>query len=222
MKEHGGGAYQLGHYFSDVRKKPLLTRVQEIALAEQSHAGDEEARKELVEANLRYVITVANKYRGRGVSLPDLIQEGNLGLMHAVDKFDVQQGCRFLTYATWWIHQSIRRALAEQRDIHIPEPVQSKVRKFETARERKLAEHGQEPSSTEMAIAMGIAEDEVKQCSALSKQVIISLDMLVDEKTNRDALHGPIASGDPGVEEVVYSYQRNKIIINNLNLLGQR
>src|SRR5918911_1327155 len=222
MKDHGGGASHIARYFADVSKKHLLTRGQEMALAEKLHAGDEEARTALVEANLRYVITVAHTYQGRGLSLPDLIQEGNLGLLHAVDKFDVHQGFRFLTYATWWIRQSITRALAEQRDIHLPENVKSKVRKFETVRDRSGAENGREHAEAEIAREMGIPVAEAQQLSALSKQTILSLDKPINDQNNRDTLQNTVPSGDPGIEEVVYSQQRKQIIIKSLQLLGLR
>src|SRR6516165_3351237 len=116
-------------YLRDIRGLGLLTHDEEIDLARQIAAGDELALRKLIESNLRLVIVIARRYMGTGVPLIDLIQEGNLGLMRAAEKFDYQRGCQFGTYATWWIRQAVSRAAGEQsRMIHLPEHVATRLR----------------------------------------------------------------------------------------------
>src|SRR5262249_38637081 len=134
----------------------FLTQEQGLKLAEHIETADA-AVQELTEGNLRLVISVAKKYRGRGLPFADLIQEGNLGLMRAVDKFDVDKGLKFSTYATWWIRQSISRALYEQTGtIYVPEYLQHQVQRVEKAQERKQLAAGYEPSPPEIAAETGM------------------------------------------------------------------
>jgi RNA polymerase primary sigma factor len=151
-------------YLSEISRIPLLTREQEIELAKQVAAGDEAARKRMVESNLRLVVMLARRYQGRGLPLSDLIAEGNLGLIRAVEKFRWDRGTRFSTYATWWIRQAIARALANQaRLIRLPVHVGALLGKYRRTRERLTQERGGPPELAEIAaeLAMTVKELEV-------------------------------------------------------------
>ncbi len=139
-------------YLHDIRGLSLLTHEEEIILAKRSQAGDSRARRRLVEANLRLVISIARRYTNSGVPLIDLIQEGNLGLMRAAEKFDWQRGCHFGTYATWWIRQAISRAAGEQsRLIHLPEHVATRLRKVRRVASQLSQENGGDPLPEQIA-----------------------------------------------------------------------
>ena len=149
-------------YLKDIGKVPLLSAEDEIELARRMQEGDEEAKKELSEANLRLVVSIAKRYVGRGMLFLDLIQEGNLGLMKAVEKFDYQKGFKFSTYATWWIRQAITRAIADQaRTIRIPVHMVETINKLTRVSRILLQALGREPTPQEIAKEMGISEDPV-------------------------------------------------------------
>jgi len=144
-------------YLSDIGRVPLLTPEQEKILGKGVMQGDPEARQQLIEANLRLVVSIAKKYTGRGLSFLDLVEEGNLGLIRAVEKFDYKRGFRFSTYATWWIRQSMTRALADQsRLIRVPVHMVENLNKIDKIKKNFLQEHGREPTKEELAAAMGI------------------------------------------------------------------
>ena len=150
-------------YLKDIGRVPLLSSDEEIELARKMQEGDEAAKKRLSEANLRLVVSIAKRYVGRGMLFLDLIQEGNLGLMKAVEKFDYQKGFKFSTYATWWIRQSITRAIADQaRTIRIPVHMVETINKLTRTSRMLLQEFGREPVPEEIAEAMGI--DVAKVC----------------------------------------------------------
>ncbi len=139
-------------YLKDIGKVPLLTGEQEIELAKRMEEGDEDAKRILSEANLRLVVSIAKRYVGRGMQFLDLIQEGNLGLMKAVEKFDYTKGFKFSTYATWWIRQAITRAIADQaRTIRIPVHMVETINKQGRATRQLLQRLGREPSAEEIA-----------------------------------------------------------------------
>jgi len=245
--ERDAEQHQIAQYFAEVSEKPLLSRDQEIALAKQKDAGSKARRQlvsgsfltreqglklaerieagdaavqELTEGNLRYVIAMAKKYRGRGLPFSDVIQEGNLGLMKAVDKFDVQKGFTFATYATFWIRQSITRALYEQTGtMYVPEYLQRQVQKVETAQERKLVEAGQESSLTEIAVETGMPVAKVEELRALSRRTVTSLDAPVDEQRSRTSLQDALPVHNPAVEEVVYTHEEHRLIMAELTAL---
>jgi RNA polymerase primary sigma factor len=150
MKNQGQDS--LNTYFHSMNRDKLLTREQEIELAQRIEAGDKSAKNELITANLKLVVSVAKKYVGRGLQLHDLIQEGNIGLLKAVDKFDWRKECKFSTYATWWLKQSILQALADQsRTIRLPAYLSEIINKIATAKRTLLQKNGKEASIEELA-----------------------------------------------------------------------
>jgi len=153
----------LPDYFARIDKGKLLSHPEEIELSKRAKAGDKKARQRLVEKNLRLVISVAKKYRGMGLPFEDLIQEGNIGLMKAVEKFDPDRGWRFSTYATWWIRQAVQRAVADKgRTIRVPVHMGEKIRKMARTYNELLAELEREPSDEEVAEGLGWSVEEVR------------------------------------------------------------
>src|SRR5256885_3005271 len=169
-------------YLKEIGRVNLLTAKQEVELAKEMEAGSGEARHHLTEANLRLVVSVAKKYLNRGLSFLDLIQEGNLGLMRAVEKFDYKRGFKFSTYATWWIRQVITRAIADQaRTIRIPVHMVETINKLVRVQRRLLQELGREPSDEEVAEEMGITADKVREIIKVSQDPV-SLETPIGEE----------------------------------------
>lgn len=173
-------------YLSDIGRVPLLTPDQEKSLGKSVMAGDMEARRQLIEANLRLVVSIAKKYTGRGLSFLDLVEEGNLGLIRAVEKFDYKRGFRFSTYATWWIRQSMTRALADQsRLIRVPVHMVENLNKIDKIKKGFLQEHGREPTKEELATAMGIPVKKIIRYLRLGQQPLSLENTVGDEEESR-------------------------------------
>ena len=169
-------------YLKDIGRVKLLSSEEEIELAVRMMNGDEEAKRRLSESNLRLVVSIAKRYVGRGLLFLDLIQEGNFGLMKAVEKFDYTKGFRFSTYATWWIRQSITRAIADQaRTIRIPVHMVETINKEVRASRALLQKLGREPTTEEIAKEMGISEEKVREIQKIAQETI-SLDTPVGEE----------------------------------------
>jgi len=169
-------------YLKDIGKVPLLSPDEEVELAVRMMEGDESAKRRLSEANLRLVVSIAKRYVGRGLLFLDLIQEGNFGLMKAVEKFDYTKGFRFSTYATWWIRQSITRAIADQaRTIRIPVHMVETINKQGRVVRNLLQTLGREPTTEEIAKEMGVSEEKVREIQKIAQETI-SLDTPVGEE----------------------------------------
>jgi len=163
-------------YLKEIGTYPLLTAEQELTLAERVARGDLRARQKLIEANLRLVVSIAKRYSNQGLPLLDMIQEGNIGLMRAAQKFDYKRGFRFSTYATWWIRQAISRAIAEHsRTIHIPVHVVELIYKMKRIARRMYQEHGQEALPEQLAAEVGLPKERVVELLNMAEQPI-SLD----------------------------------------------
>ena len=169
-------------YLKDIGKVPLLSAEEEIELAKRMENGDEQAKKKLAEANLRLVVSIAKRYVGRGMLFLDLIQEGNLGLIKAVEKFDYTKGYKFNTYATWWIRQAITRAIADQaRTIRIPVHMVETINKLIRVQRQLLQELGREPSPEEIAEQMNMPVDRVREILKISQEPV-SLETPIGEE----------------------------------------
>ena len=169
-------------YLKEIGKVPLLEAERELYLAECMAKGDEKAKDELVEANLRLVVSIAKRYVGKGMFFLDLIQEGNLGLMKAVEKFDYTKGFKFSTYATWWIRQAITRAIADQaRTIRIPVHMVETINRQVRAQRALLQELGREPTPEEIADYMGISADKVVEIQKIAQDPV-SLETPIGEE----------------------------------------
>lgn len=209
-------------YLKEISKIPLLTFEEEKALALRIAAGDQEAIDEMVRHNLRLVVSIAKKYKGCGLSLLDLIQEGNVGLIEGAKKFDLSKGYRFSTYATWWIRQKIGRALSDQsRSIRIPAHIAELVSKIKRVMGSMVQELGRTPTEEEIAEKLGIEVDKVKVALDMS-QAVSSLDVPVgdDDETTIGDLQADHAAENPMTNLIA---EANKDIINMVfDTLGER
>jgi RNA polymerase primary sigma factor len=177
-------------YLREIGKTSLLKGPEEVELAKRIGKGDVSARKRLIEANLRLVVSIAKKYMGRNLGLLDLIQEGNLGLFRAVEKFDWRKGYKFSTYATWWIRQAITRALADQsRTIRIPVHMVETLNKYAQAERQLVQDLGREPMPEEIAAEMGIEVEKVYQLKKISQETV-SIDTPVGDSDEEDSYLG--------------------------------
>ncbi|MCG9967074.1 RNA polymerase sigma factor RpoD [Pelotomaculum terephthalicicum JT] len=169
-------------YLKEIGRVPLLTSEEEVDLAKRMENGDEDAKRRLAEANLRLVVSIAKRYVGRGMLFLDLIQEGNLGLIKAVEKFDFRKGFKFSTYATWWIRQAITRAIADQaRTIRIPVHMVETINKLIRVSRQLLQELGRDPSPEEIAKEMNISEDKVREIIKIAQEPV-SLETPIGEE----------------------------------------
>ncbi len=187
----------LAVYLREIGRIPLLSREEEHDLARRARAGDEAAKRRLIEANLRLVVQVARRYLNRGLPLPDLIEEGNLGLMRAVEKFEAHRGTRFSTYATWWIRHAVTRALANQaRVIRLPVHVEMLLGRYVREQQRLTQLLSRAPTSAELADALGTTVEQVEELEEL-RQAPVSLDAPVGGEQQRVADFVADASANP-------------------------
>ncbi len=180
----------LSVYLRDISRIPLLSPDEETELARRVRQGDEAAKARMVEANLRLVVQIARRYRNRGLPLLDLIEEGNLGLLHAVEKFDPGRGTRFSTYATWWIRQAVTRALANQaRTIRLPVHVEALLGRYVREQQRLTQALGRPPTAEEVARAMNATVEEIEELEEIRQQPV--------------SLDAPVADGDTTLGDVI-------------------
>lgn len=180
--ERGSAEDPVRMYLKEIGRIPLLSSEEEIELAKRMEMGDEEAKKKLSEANLRLTVSSAKRYSGRGMQFLDLIQEGNLGLIKAVEKFDYRKGYKFSTYATWWIRQSITRAIADQaRTIRIPVHMVETMNRVNRTSRRLLQEYGREPTPEEIAVTMNLPVERILEVSKISQEPV-SLETPIGEE----------------------------------------
>ena len=180
--ERGSAEDPVRMYLKEIGRIPLLSSEEEIELAKRMEMGDEEAKKKLSEANLRLTVSIAKRYSGRGMQFLDLIQEGNLGLIKAVEKFDYRKGYKFSTYATWWIRQSITRAIADQaRTIRIPVHMVETMNRVNRTSRRLLQEYGREPTPEEIEVTMNLPVERILEVSKISQEPV-SLETPIGEE----------------------------------------
>ena len=161
----------LDKYLQEIGKEELITVEEEVELAQRIRKGDQEALEKLTKANLRFVVSVAKQYQNQGLSLPDLINEGNLGLIKAAEKFDCDRGFRFSTYATWWIRQAITRAIADQaRTIRIPVHMVETINRMRQATNQLVYQNGHEPTPEELAKAMDMSVERVREIQRMAQE----------------------------------------------------
>lgn len=170
------GDSSLSLYLKEINKVPLLTRDEETEIARKAALGDKAAKDKLVAANLRFVVNVAKKYQNQGLSLDDLISEGNIGLINAIERFDVEKGYHFISYAVWWIRQSILKAICEKsRSIRLPLNRANELVQIEKMRKEIFSEKGNEPDDEELAKRLGMAPELVRELLDISREMV-SLD----------------------------------------------
>ncbi len=209
-------------YLKDIGKIALLTNDEETELAERMMEGDERAKKRLTEANLRLVVSIAKRYVGRGMHLLDLIQEGNLGLMKAVEKVDYKKGFKFSTYATWWIRQAITRAIADQaRTIRIPVHMVETINRLIKVSRQLLQTYNREPTPEEIAQEMGISVEKVIEIQTIAQDPV-SIETPIGEE--EDSTLGTFLEDDKAASpsDVVASQMLKKQLISTLDTLTPR
>ncbi|MDD2378611.1 MULTISPECIES: RNA polymerase sigma factor RpoD [Aminobacterium] len=209
-------------YLREIGKVPLLEPAQEVELAKRVEAGEEEAKQQIIDANLRLVVSIAKKYIGRGMLFLDLIQEGNLGLIRAVEKFDYRKGFKFSTYATWWIRQAITRAIADQaRTIRVPVHMVETINKMVRVSRQLVQKLGREPSDEEIAAEMEIEPSKVEEIRRIA-QLPVSLETPIGEEEDSQ-LGDFIEDRDlPSPEEAAASHLLHEQIDEMLEALSER
>lgn len=209
-------------YLKDIGKYPLLTTEEEIELAKRMEQGDEDAKQQLSQSNLRLVVNIAKRYVGRGMHFLDLIQEGNLGLIKAVEKFDYTRGYKFSTYATWWIRQSITRAIADQaRTIRIPVHMVETIHKLSRVSRTLLQELGRDPFPAEIAERMGISEEKVIEIQKINQEPV-SLETPIGEEEDSHLGDFIEDEGAKSPSDIVSFAMLREQLISVLNTLTPR
>ena len=209
-------------YLKEIGNIALLTQEEEIAIAKRMEEGSEEAKAELAEANLRLVVSIAKRYMGRGMPFLDLIQEGNLGLMKAVEKFEYKKGFKFSTYATWWIRQAITRAIADQaRTIRIPVHMVETINKLLRVQRQLLQELGREPTPEEMAVELEMDVERVREIQKISQEPV-SLEAPIGE--GEDSHLGDFIPDDdiPSPQDAATTTMLRDQLFKTLDLLSER
>ena len=207
-------------YLREIGRYPLLSRPEELQLAKRIEAGDDTARKRMTEANLRLVVTIAKTYQGRGVDLLDLIQEGTVGLMRAVDRYDWRRDVKFSTYAAWWIRHGIAQALTTARPIRIPDSVLDRAAEIRAAERELASQLGRQPSTSEIAAALALPTKQVDEARAALQPLSSLEEPGLGEDTQRiDTLADPNAA-DPS--EVVTEEPRERELEARLESLSER
>jgi RNA polymerase primary sigma factor len=208
-------------FLRDAGRRPLLTAAQEVELAKRIERGDTDAKQTMIESNLRLVVSIAKRYRHQGLPLLDLIQEGTLGLIRAVEKFDWRMGFKFSTYATWWISQAVARGLADKaRTIRMPVHIVERMQKLDRAERMLWTELGREPTLVEVAEGAGLPPRQALEVEAAAR-ASISLDQPLGEQ--EDALVGDMVAGTaPLPEERVEDTLRYEALAEALATLGER
>jgi RNA polymerase primary sigma factor len=208
-------------FLRDAGRHPLLTAAQEVELAKRIERGDTDAKRTMIESNLRLVVSIAKRYRHQGLPFLDLIQEGTLGLIRAVEKFDWRRGFKFSTYATWWISQAVARGLADKaRTIRMPVHIVERMQKLNRAERMLWTELGREPTLVEVAEAAGLPPRQALEVEAAAR-ASISLDQPLGEQ--QDALFGDMVAGEgPLPEERVEDTLRSEALAEALASLGER
>ena len=212
----------LDQYLRDISAFPLITREQEVLLAKRIRQHDQEALDTLVRSNLRFVVSVAKKYQNQGVSLSDLINEGNLGLIRAAHKFDETKGIKFISYAVWWIRQSILQALAEQsRIVRVPLNRAGTLHRIGKRASTLRQELGRQPTNTEIADGLDITEDEVAKTMMIS-QVHLSLDAPLTPGEDNRLLDYLPDNMNPTPDEITFEKALSEAIEESLSSLKER
>jgi RNA polymerase primary sigma factor len=213
---------EIHQYLSEVGRHPLLTGEQEIELARLIQQGDRLARTRMIEANLRLVVSIARQYASRGVALLDLVQEGNLGLIHAVERFDPGRGLRFSTYATWWIRQAISRHIAEHKTaLHVPVHVCESLSKLKRTIRRLTLELEREPTIDELAEALHVKRERIIEWQLISEPVA-SLDAPTTEHTDGYCLADTLVDQETSPDEAASQKALCEQLEKALAHLGQR
>ena len=209
-------------YLKEIGKVPLLESEKEIELAKRMHEGDEKAKNQLIEANLRLVVSIAKRYVGKGMFFLDLIQEGNLGLMKAVDKFDYTKGYKFSTYATWWIRQAITRSIADQaRTIRIPVHMVETIHKVSRVQRQLLQENGREATPEEIAVAMNTTPEKIRDIMKIAQDPV-SLETPIGEEEDSHLADFIEDEDSPSPEEAAASTLLHEQLEEVLNTLTER
>jgi RNA polymerase primary sigma factor len=209
-------------FLKDIGKVNLLTAAQEVELAKRIERGDELAKRQMVEANLRLVVSIAKRYRNQGLPFLDLIQEGTIGLVRAAEKFDYRKGFKFSTYATWWIRQAVARALADKgRTIRMPVHVVEKLNKILRTERELRAELGHEPTSEEIARVLDLPAEEVEQVRRTA-QAPVSLEKPVGDDEESEFGHFLEDDSEPPPDEAAALILRNETLVRLLGMLAER
>ena len=208
-------------YLQEIKQTPLLTREKEISLARRIRKGDHQARDEMIRSNLRLVVSIAKTYSRRGLTLLDLIEEGNLGLLRAVERFDPAEGCRFSTYASWWIRQAIKRSLISAvKPVDIPAYMVDMINKWRRAAARLECERGRRPTQTEIARAMGLSRKKVDVIARAARAFSSPFQAVSDDA--EWSLSEMLADEGRSPVDVILDNRRAASVMKALNSINER